>query len=90
MSSSMMMMELGRDLFQTALIVALPALLAALIVGFFVSLLQAITSIQDQALGHVPRLLAVGLVLVLTMGFTLQVAVAFSQRMIQQASRIGT
>ncbi len=87
--SSSLMMELGRDLFQTALLVALPALLTALVVGFVVSLLQAITSIQDQALGHVPRLVAVGLVLVLTMGFTLQVAVAFSQRMIQHASRVG-
>jgi flagellar biosynthetic protein FliQ len=83
------MMELSRDLFQSALLVALPALLTALVIGLVVSFLQAITSIQDQALGHVPRLLAVGLVLILTMGFTLQVAVAFTQRTIQQASKVG-
>jgi len=87
---SSLMMELGRDLFQTALLVALPSLVTALLVGLVVSFLQAITSIQDQALGHVPRLLAVGLVIVLTMGFTLQVAVAFTQRTIQNAGKVGT
>lgn len=83
-------MEISRDLFQTALMVALPALAAGLVVGLIVSLLQAVTSIQDQTLGHVPRLLAVGIVLLLTLGFTLQLAIAFTQRMFQIAARAGT
>lgn len=82
-----MVIGIGRDLFQTALIVALPALAAGLIVGVIVSLIQAVTSIQDQTLGHVPRMLLVSLVLVLTMGFSLQIAVAFAQRMFTHAAR---
>jgi flagellar biosynthesis protein FliQ len=85
-----LVMELSRDLFQTALLIALPALAAALIVGLVVSLLQAVTGIQDQTVGHVPRILVVGIVLVLTMGFTLTLAVAFAHRMFQHAARAGT
>ena len=83
-------MEISRDLFQTAMMVALPVLAASLLVGLVVSIFQAVTSIQDQTIGHVPRILLVGLVLVLTMGFTLQLAVAFTQRMIVHASRGGS
>jgi flagellar biosynthetic protein FliQ len=83
-------MEISRDLFQTAMMVALPVLAASLLVGLVVSIFQAITSIQDQTIGHVPRILLVGLVLVLTMGFTLQLAVAFTQRMMVHAARGGT
>jgi len=80
--------EISRDLFQTALIVALPALLAALIIGLITSMFQSVTNIQDQTLGHVPRILLVGLVLVLTLGFTLQLAVAFAQRMFLHAAKV--
>ncbi len=83
-------MELTRDLFQTALMVALPVLAASLIVGLIVSILQAVTSIQDQTIGHVPRILLVGLVLILTMGFTLQLVVAFTQRMFLHAAKVGS
>jgi len=81
---------LSRDLFLTALLVAAPALAAALIVGVVVSIVQTVTSVQDQTLGHVPRLLAVGVVIVLSLGFTLQVAVAFAQRMFLHAARGGS
>lgn len=83
-------MALTRDLFQTALMVALPVLAASLIVGLIVSILQAVTSIQDQTIGHVPRILLVGLVLVLTLGFTLQIAVEFTKRMFIHAARLGS
>jgi flagellar biosynthesis protein FliQ len=46
------------------LLVSAPPLLASLIVGFVVSLLQAVTQIQDQSLTFVPKLAAVMLVLV--------------------------
>ncbi|MBY0231781.1 MAG: flagellar biosynthetic protein FliQ, partial [Gemmataceae bacterium] len=47
--------ELGRDLFTTALMIALPALLVSFVVGLVVSILQTVTSIQDQTLSFVPR-----------------------------------
>jgi flagellar biosynthetic protein FliQ len=79
-------LEIGQDLFTTALLLALPALLASLVVGLVISILQTITSIQEQTLSFVPRLLAVGLVLVLTMAWTLQMASHFTVRMLWHAT----
>lgn len=79
-------LEIGQDLLWTTLLLALPALLASLVVGLIVSILQTITSIQEQTLSFVPRLFAVGIVLVLTMAWTLQIASHFTVRMLWHAT----
>lgn len=84
--SSAQIVEIGQDLLYTALLLAMPALLVSLAVGLIVSILQTITSIQEQTLSFVPRLLAVGLVLVLTMAWALQIASHFTVRMLWQAT----
>lgn len=75
-------MSLGHDFLWTTLLLAAPTLVISLLVGLVVSILQTITSIQEQTLSFVPRLIAVALTLVLTMGWMLQVAVQFTYRMI--------
>jgi len=59
-----MAIEFLRMLINTALLVTAPVLLAAIAVGVFVSLLQAVTSIQEPTLSFAPKLLAVGAVIV--------------------------
>jgi flagellar biosynthetic protein FliQ len=81
--------EIGRDLLYTALLLSLPTLAASLLVGLIISVLQAITSIQEQTLSFVPRLLAVGLVLVVAMPWTMQLAVHFTMRMFERAAGGG-
>ncbi|MCL2066893.1 MAG: flagellar biosynthesis protein FliQ [Treponema sp.] len=49
---------LRRGVFQV-LIMAGPLLLTALLVGLFVAILQATTSIQEQTLTFVPKVLAI-------------------------------
>jgi flagellar biosynthesis protein FliQ len=51
--------ELLKHLLREALILGAPVLLAACITSFFISLLQTLTSLQDQTLSTVPRLLVV-------------------------------
>lgn len=46
--------------------VSAPMLLTSLIVGLVVSILQTVTSIQEQTLTFVPKLIAVFLVIMLT------------------------
>jgi len=46
--------------------VSAPMLLVSLIVGLIVSILQTVTSIQEQTLTFVPKLLSIFLVLMLT------------------------
>jgi flagellar biosynthetic protein FliQ len=81
--------ELSRDLLYTALLLALPTLAASLIVGLVVSVFQAMTSIQEQSLSFVPRMLAVGLVLVFTLPWALQLATHFTVRMLWHAAEVG-
>ena len=56
--------EMLRQLIGTSLLVVSPILLGSLLVGLVVSLLQSVTSIQEQTLSFVPKLLAVSVVIV--------------------------
>jgi flagellar biosynthetic protein FliQ len=56
----------------TGLMVAAPIILTALVIGTTVSLLQTITSIQEQTLSFVPKLLGCGLCLWLMAPWILQ------------------
>ena len=51
------------------IILSLPVLLVALVVGVVISLLQALTQIQEQTLTFVPKMLAVFGVLILMLPF---------------------
>ncbi|MTD25442.1 flagellar biosynthesis protein FliQ [Erwinia sorbitola] len=52
-------MVLGHDAMQIALALAAPLLLAALVSGLLISLLQAATQINEQTLSFIPKILAV-------------------------------
>jgi flagellar biosynthetic protein FliQ len=82
-------LDIGRDLLVTTLLISLPPLLASLLVGLVVSILQALTSIQEQTLSFVPRLIAVGLVLLLFLGWILQTGIGFTVRMLTLAAEVG-
>lgn len=51
------------------LVLAAPALLVALVVGLVVSIIQATTSIQEQTLSFVPKIVAIFIVLILLGGW---------------------
>ena len=55
--------ELMRQLLKEALIISTPILLLAAVTSFALSLFQTLTSLQDQTLSTVPRLLIVAAVL---------------------------
>jgi flagellar biosynthesis protein FliQ len=58
--------EMLRALITIALMVVTPIIGAAIIVGVIVSLLQAITSIQEPTLSFAPKLIAVGAVIIVS------------------------
>jgi len=81
-------LELSRDLLYTALLLALPALAVSLIVGLCVSVFQAVTSIQEQTLSYVPRILAVSAIILITLTWSLQTAIHFTVRMLWHAAEV--
>jgi flagellar biosynthetic protein FliQ len=64
--------ELARDLLLTAMIIAGPMLVVGLIVGLSVSLFQALTSVQEQTMSLIPKMMAVMGVALLLLAPTLQ------------------
>jgi flagellar biosynthetic protein FliQ len=59
--------SLGRLMLQEVVLLTAPILLVAIVVSLVVNVLQVLTSLQDQTLSSVPRLLATGSALFLLM-----------------------
>lgn len=59
-------LEVARDSLWTMLLMAGPLMLTALVVGFGIGLLQALTQVQEATLTFVPKLIAMVLVFLLT------------------------
>lgn len=57
--------ELGREAMWVALLLTTPILLSALIIGLIIAIFQAATSIQEQTLTFVPKLLVIGAIMIL-------------------------
>ncbi len=51
--------DIARDAIYTMIITSAPLLLVSLIIGLIVSIFQTVTSIQEQTLTFVPKILAV-------------------------------
>jgi len=62
-----MVSELLRQLMKEAVILAAPLLIAAMLLSFVLSLIQTLTSLQEQSLTTVPRLAAVAMILLVGM-----------------------
>jgi flagellar biosynthetic protein FliQ len=73
--------EFAIDLLRRAVFLALtvagPMLATALIVGFVVSLVQAVTQIQEQTLTFIPKLVLLGVVFILTLPWIVSRLVQF-------------
>jgi flagellar biosynthetic protein FliQ len=60
-----------------------PMLITALVVGFAISLLQAVTQLQDQTLSFVPKIVAVGVALLVCGNWMLHEMVSFTQQLFE-------
>ena len=77
-----------RQVIVTGIILVLPTVAVSLIVGLLISIFQTITSIQEQTLSFAPRILAVGIILCVTMPWSLQVLVNFTLQMFWRATEM--
>jgi flagellar biosynthesis protein FliQ len=69
MMSGPEVMDVARDAIMTLLLVAAPLMLVGLIVGVTISLLQALTQIQETTLVFIPKILAIFLALLIALPF---------------------
>lgn len=61
------MLALARAVLILLLTIAGPMLIASLIIGVVIGLVQALTQIQEMTLTFVPKLIAIGIVLLLSL-----------------------
>lgn len=71
---------MGRMLLQEVVILVAPILVVAIVVSLLVNVVQVLTSLQDQTLSTVPRLLATGATVFILMPWMLRHLVAYTAR----------
>jgi flagellar biosynthesis protein FliQ len=62
-------LDVARDAIETLLIVSAPLMLVGLVVGVAISLLQALTQIQESTLVFVPKIIAIFLAMLIALPF---------------------
>ena len=82
-----MVAELLRQLMKEAMILSAPVLIAAVLLGFVLSLVQTLTSLQEQSLTSVPRLGAVAVILLVGMPWFLTRMTAYARLLITDLHR---
>lgn len=76
--------DLAARTLRTALLLAAPPLLAGLLVGVLVSLVQTVFQVQEQTLVIVPKMIAVVVVLLLFLPWMLQILLDFTSQLFVQ------
>ena len=76
--SEELVLRLGQDTLRTIAILSGPMLLAALVIGLVVSVFQAVTQINEATLTFIPKMVVVGLVLVLAAPWMMDVMNQFT------------
>jgi flagellar biosynthesis protein FliQ len=77
------------DALSLVLHMSAPALIAAVVVGLLVGLISAAMSLQDHVLIWVPRVLLVGVTLVMFSAVLTQPLLAFTARMLAEIANVG-
>lgn len=72
-------LDIARDAIFNIIIVSAPLLVVSLIVGLIISIFQTVTSIQEQTLTFVPKILAVFITLMLAGSWMMNTMIEFVQ-----------
>lgn len=87
--SQELVLEIFRQALWLALLLCAPPLVVALVVGTLISLLQALTQLQEATLSFVPKAMAVGLTLWVGGGWMMTQWSSWTQSLMKLAEQIG-
>ncbi|GAB4135699.1 MAG: flagellar biosynthesis protein FliQ [Planctomycetaceae bacterium] len=76
--------ELGRAAVMITLLLGVPVMLVAIVVGLFISILQAMTQIQDQTLSFVPKIVAMMLAILFLLPWSMERMIEYSTDLIRE------
>ena len=84
--------DVTKEMLRVTIMLCVPVLGTALVVGLVVSIFQAVTQINEMTLTFVPKIIIVGLVTMLLTPWMMQLMVEYSEqvfRMLGDAPRAG-
>lgn len=81
--------DIARTSIYTVLMVSAPMLALALVIGLAISILQAITQIQEMTLTFIPKIVAVAVALVIFLPWMITTIVTFTSNLIQIIPTLG-
>lgn len=81
--SEELILKLGQDTLKTTALLAGPLLASALVIGLLVSVFQAVTQINEATLTFIPKMIVVGVVLVLAAPWMLDVMNHFTVQLFE-------
>ena len=84
-----MVLYLGRHTLETALLLASPVLLVGVGIGLLISIFQAVTSIRDMTLTIVPKLIGVGITILIAGNWMLELILKFTLEIFSQIPKVG-
>ncbi|MBE3585651.1 MULTISPECIES: flagellar biosynthesis protein FliQ [Desulfofundulus] len=75
--------QIAREALVMILLLSLPTLAVSLLVGLVISILQAVTQVQEQSLTFVPKIVAVFLALAITAPWLVRLMTSYTTRLFQ-------
>jgi len=80
--------EIGLDTMRLALMLGFPMLIAGLIAGLIISIFQATTQINEMTLSFIPKIMVVGVVLIVLMPWMLGHMIEFTSSLWSQIGSV--
>lgn len=77
-------LHLAREALMMVVILSIPTLGVAMLVGLIIGIFQATTQIQEQTLSFVPKMVAVFVTLIVAAGWLLNIAIRFTTQLYEQ------
>lgn len=81
-----LVLKLGQDAIRTTAMIAAPMLIAALVMGLIISVLQAITQINEATLTFIPKMVVIGLVVLIAGPWMLDVLTQYTIELFENIS----
>ena len=86
--NELVIIDIAKEALRTAIYTAGPALIVSMIIGLSVSIFQVVTSLQDQTVAFVPKVVGVMLTVVLCFPWMMRVMIHFATRMFTEFPQV--
>lgn len=81
--------QVGREAIYVLLLISAPMLLAGLVVGIGISILQAITQIHEVTLTYIPKIIAVTGALIISLPWIMQQIIDLMTRLVMDIPNLS-